>query len=271
MAASDHHFLHLPGHHLLYGRVPKAANSSVKAALTRLIRPELQRNRHGLGQRLLRALQPHRSWQSLSSQVDQFWDLLPSSIARPVDRATARQLRAHCFSFAVVRNPFDRLLSAYNNKVIENPSCTARLRAIGVERGMALPQFIERLCAADSAALDVHVLPQAEILCLDAEPLPTWVAYAESLELHWPFLVQRARRAGVPGLMRQLPDKNSRRQGQSTDLEQLLAQPQLVQLLRQRYADDFSFFYPWLLEGNLTVAQVRQGGPRRPRHFVPAQ
>lgn len=271
MAAPDHHFLHLPGHRLLYGRVPKAANSSVKAALTRLIRPELQRHRRGPGQRLLRLLRPERSWQSLSSQVDQFWDLLPSTIARPVDHATAMALRSHCFSFAVVRNPFDRLLSAYNNKVIENPSCTARLRAIGVERGMALPRFIERICAAESAALDVHVLPQSEILCLNREPLPAWVAYAESLEVHWPFLVQRARRAGVPGLLRKLPDKNSRRQGQTSDLEQLLGQPQLVALLRQRYADDFRIFYPWLAEGELSVEQVRQGGPRRPRHFVPAE
>ena len=39
----------------------------------------------------------------------------------------------------------------------------------------------------------------------------------------------------------------------------------------QRYADDFSFFYPWLAEGELSVAQVRQGGPRRPRHYAEAQ
>ncbi|SBO43728.1 sulfotransferase family protein [Cyanobium sp. NIES-981] len=269
MAVSDQHFLHLPGHHLLYGRVPKAANSSVKAALTALIRPELRRSRHSLRQQLLHRLWPSRSWLGLSSQMDQYWDRLPGSIANPVNLATARSLRGRCFSFAVVRNPFDRLLSAYNNKVIENPDCTARLRAIGVHRGMALPAFLACVCAAPTADLDVHVLPQSDILCLGDEPVPTWVAYAESLEVHWPFLVRKARRAGVRGLPRRLPNRNSRRGGNTADLEALLAQPALVGLLRRRYAEDFRLFYPWLQEGELSVERVRQGGPRRPRHFVP--
>lgn len=269
MAGSEQHFLHLPGHRLLYGRVPKAANSSVKAALTVLIRPELQRSRRSLRQQLLRWVWPRRSWLGLSSRMDQYWDRLPAAIANPVDRATARALRPRSFCFAVVRNPFDRLLSAYNNKVIENPECTSRLRAIGVERGMALPEFLERVCGTATADLDVHVLPQSEILCLGEEPVPTWVAYAESLEAHWPFLVQRARRAGVKGLPRRLPTRNRRRAGVSTDLEELLANPYLVALVRERYAEDFRLFYPWLQQGQLTVERVRQGGPRRPRHFVP--
>jgi hypothetical protein len=269
MAASDQHFLHLPGHQLLYGRVPKAANSSVKAALTVLIRPELRQSRQSLRQRLLHRLWPSRSWLGLSCRKDQYWERLPGAIANPVDRDTARSLRGSCFSFAVVRNPFDRVLSAYNNKVIEIPDCTARLKAIGVRHGMPLPEFLACVCAASSDDLDVHVLPQSDILCLGDEPVPTWVAYAESLEDHWPFLVRKARRAGVQGLPRRLGTRNSRRGGDTTDLEALLAQPELVALLRRRYAEDFRLFYPWLLDGELSVEQVRRGGPRRPRHFVP--
>jgi hypothetical protein len=202
--------------------------------------------------------------------MDQYWDLLPGSIARPVDRATALDLTSRCFSFAVVRNPFDRILSAYNNKVIEIPVCPGRMRAIGIRSGMPLAGFLERVCAARSEDLDIHVLPQVEILCVAGTPVPTWVAYAENLSAHWTFLVRKARRAGISGLPRHLPTKNSRRQGDTADLRTLLADPSLVALVRQRYQDDLSIFYPWLLEGELSVEQVRLGGPRRPRHFFGA-
>ena len=35
--AQPHHFIRMKRHNLLYGRVPKAANSSIKAALCRLL------------------------------------------------------------------------------------------------------------------------------------------------------------------------------------------------------------------------------------------
>ena len=48
--AQPHHFIRMKRHNLLYGRVPKAANSSIKAALCRLLSERPQRHEDNLRQ-----------------------------------------------------------------------------------------------------------------------------------------------------------------------------------------------------------------------------
>jgi Sulfotransferase family. len=94
----DHHFICFRSLPLLYGRVPKVANSSIKAALSRLI--DLP------------------STKGVRTTADSFWMDGTEGQTSMVNNTTARMCRGKHFCFSFVRNPFDRQGSAYNNKIL---------------------------------------------------------------------------------------------------------------------------------------------------------
>ena len=94
-----HHFIHIKHLNLLYGRVPKVANTSIKAVLCRLL--------------------PQKPNRGIKTTSDRFWRDYTHQQTELLSPGQARKLRSTHFSFSFVRNPFDRLVAAYNNKVIE--------------------------------------------------------------------------------------------------------------------------------------------------------
>ena len=77
---------------LLYWRVPKVANSSIKAALCRL----------------LKTAPPA----VIRTTSDGFWKTGTNGETSMLGNHEGRMLRGTHFSFGFVRNPFDRLVSA---------------------------------------------------------------------------------------------------------------------------------------------------------------
>ena len=77
---------------LLYSRVPKVANSSIKAALCRL----------------LKTAPP----EGIRTTSDSFWKTGTNGETSMLSNHEARMIRGTHFSFSFVRNPFDRLVSA---------------------------------------------------------------------------------------------------------------------------------------------------------------
>jgi hypothetical protein len=139
--AGDHFilFTRLP---LIYGRVPKVANSSVKAALTRLLE------------------QPPE--EGFRTTADVLWRKGTHGETTMIDAAAALERRSSHFCFSFVRNPFDRLVSAYNNKLIENDHLSTAMQRMGLERKMPFRRFLEVVAATADADLDVHLLPQEQ-------------------------------------------------------------------------------------------------------------
>jgi dermatan 4-sulfotransferase 1 len=153
----------------------------------------------------------------------------------------AMQRRSSHFCFSFVRNPFDRLVSAYNNKLIENDTLSTAMQRMGLERHMPFRRFLEVVVATADADLDVHLLPQSSILCIDGVPVPGFIGQMEAMADHWQLLRRRMRQAGLPALGK-LPSKNVRRAGES-DLTDHFSDENLISLARERYREDVELFY----------------------------
>ena len=211
-------FNHLP---LIYGRVPKVANSSVKAALTRLLE--------------------HPPEEGYRTTADSLWRKGTHGETSMIDAATALERRSSHFCFSFVRNPFDRLVSAYNNKLIENDRLSTAMQRMGLERRMPFEHFLDVVAATGDADLDVHLLPQSSILCSGGVPVPAFIGKLEAMGDHWLRLRRRMRQAGLPALGK-LPSKNVRRAG-DTDLSGYFRNDQLIERALNRYRDDVRLFY----------------------------
>jgi len=155
---------------LLYGRVPKVANSSIKAALSRLLKTAPQ--------------------EGIRTTSDSFWKTGTNGETSMLSNHEARMLRGTHFSFSFVRNPFDRLVSAYNNKLLELATIPGRMKAMGLRHSMPFGDFLEVVASTRDDDLDVHLLPQSSILCLNGELIPNFIGHLETMQEDWVKLQQ---------------------------------------------------------------------------------
>jgi dermatan 4-sulfotransferase 1 len=219
---NERHFIQFRDLPLLYGRVPKVANSSIKACLYRLLTTSPEKG--------------------LRTTSDAFWSKGTHGETSMVDNHSARMCRGTHFSFSFVRNPFDRLVSAYNNKILELDDVPGPMQAMGLSHGMVFSDFLECIAGTMDAAIDVHLLPQSSILCLDGQLIPSFIGRLETMETDWQRLETRLKQERLPPLGH-LPEKNRRRGDDHTDVSQYFADSGLVQLVVERYSDDLGLFY----------------------------
>lgn len=226
------HFIQFHNLPLIYGRVPKVANSSVKAALTRLL------------------LQPPE--EGFRTTADAFWRRGTNGETTMITAEQALQRRSSHFIFSFVRNPFDRLVSAYNNKLIENDSLTPAMERMGLRLHMHFQHFLEVIASTADEDLDVHLLPQTSILCLDGATVPSFIGMMESMASHWQLLRARMSQAGLPPLGK-LPTKNVRRTS-GNDIGNYFCNDSLIRLALERYRQDVELFY-----GDHQLEQLARG------------
>ena len=105
---------------------------------------------------------------------------------------------------------------------------------------MGFPAFLECIAAAVDASMDVHLLPQSSILCLDGQLIPNFIGRLESIESDWQQLKIRLKQERLPSLGSR---KNRRRSDDHGDVGQYFSDPGLVQLVVDRYGDDLDLFY----------------------------
>jgi len=240
MSTSPEHFILFRDLPLMYGRVPKVANSSIKVALCKLLsnRPE----------------------EGLRKSADRFWRENTHGETTLVTPEQARDLRRSHFSFSFVRNPFDRLVAAYNNKLIEIQEVPQPMQRMGLFHGMAFEQFIACLGSIEPELMDNHVRPQADLLFCENALVPKFVGRMEHMRSHWRKLRHRMALEGLPAVGR-LPFKNVRRRGRS-DIHSLFSSTALIDRVLCMYERDFQTFYR-----DYSVEQLLQGDalpPSRP-------
>lgn len=219
--AQPHHFIHMKEHKLLYGRVPKAANSSIKAALCRLL--------------------SERPPKGTKTTSDRFWQHQTNHETELITLRKARKYRRSHFSFSFVRNPFDRLIAAYNNKVIEIEAPPQPMLNMGIKHGMSFESFLDVLLDTPFHQYDVHVLPQSQLLCLGKQIVPKFVGRVEQINNHWAQLRDLLGERGIE-VMESLPQKNVRRSDRS-GLQADFSSDTLIEKTMRIYGDDVRLFY----------------------------
>ena len=219
--AQPHHFIRIKTCKLLYGRVPKAANSSIKAALCRLL--------------------SERPPKGTKTTSDKFWQHETNNETELITLRKARKYRHSHFSFSFVRNPFDRLIAAYNNKVIEIEQPPLPMQNMGIHHNMSFESFLDILIDTPIQRYDVHVLPQSHLLCLGRQVIPKFVGRVEQIDEHWDILRNILLREGI-NVMDSLPLKNVRR-GEKNSLKEYFHNDSLVSKALKLYGDDVNLFY----------------------------
>ena len=232
--AQPHHFIRMKRHNLLYGRVPKAANSSIKAALCRLL--------------------SERPPKGTKTTSDKFWQQETNQETELITLRRARKYRRSHFSFSFVRNPFDRLIAAYNNKVIEIEEPPLPMQNMGITHGMSFDVFLDVLIETPFKHYDVHVLPQNQLLCIGNQIVPKFVGRVEQINEHWAELRDILARRGID-VMESLPQKNVRRSDRGS-LQSYFTSDALIEKTMRIYGDDVRLFY-----NDVSVDHLIQNAP----------
>ena len=132
-----------------------------------------------------------------------------------------------------------------------------QMQDMGLHRNMPFQEFLECTASTPTSALDVHLLPQSTILCVEGTLVPSFVGRMENMQKDWDRLNLTLRREGLPDLGK-LPKKNIRRGADRSDVAHYFQDPGLVRLAKSLYETDLDLFYgdaspSDLLRGNLNL------------------
>ncbi len=199
------HIYCVPEFKFVYFRIPKAANSTVTAALHKNLPPaNIPRKDKRAGQQFGRS---------------GIW--------------TARQLERQ-FTFTFVRNPFARALSCYLDKVAEaNPKFTSLLGGDVADFGA----FLAKL-EAGALRANGHWAPQADLIPVQSDKLD-FLGRVENIATDLPSVLNRIFGAGEYAV----PPSPFRTTSADQKLSAYYGKEETARV-RRLYARDFALFYP---------------------------
>jgi hypothetical protein len=215
----------------VYCPIPKAANTAWKAAL---LGPDRPKNPQSLHRRDI-------GFTYLSSISEEKW----------------AEIRDRLFKFTFVRDPYSRLLSAFKDK-FENASTStdrpgrdpfwlkyaAKLKHDALEAGLAensepdltFSEFVRLVCRMAPETMNEHWHPQALLACVD-EINYDFIGRFERLDDDVPVAMARLGLQSFPTV------KDMRwRPTHATDLLDTYYNPELREMVRQKYDIDFRTF-----------------------------
>lgn len=206
-----------PEYKLAWFGVPKTASSSQKKAVAiglGVVTPE-EAPKYKLG---------------LANSRMTFWDK---------HRIAEAHKDPEWMSFVMVRNPFDRFVSLWNERIRGRERGTWHKK---LPAGLSAEEFAEWLSEHGDDEIDHHARSQTSLIAIDGRLIPTHVMRFEQMGRSWK-RCQRAveERTGIviPKLPHLRPGK--RRRGYREELSK-----RCRRLLERRYAQDFKLLgYEW--------------------------
>jgi len=222
-------------HHFVYFVLQKVACSSVKTALLSLFDLETAPYEEALedGGKILRV---HKLFDKSRHQVDK---------KRFVNGLKNGRYRDH-FKFAFVRNPWDRLVSCYSEKLVgegRRPDTAPDLNPPGVERRfylhMPFAEFVEAVHRTPDEEANPHFRSQHLVVCRQGPKkriMADFVGRFERLNEDFAVVVERigAPQLQLPHRLRS-PNRESRAYADFYD-------DRLRRLVHERFRDDIEIF-----------------------------
>jgi hypothetical protein len=190
----------------IYLSIPKNANTSIKSALLTMSNTGDPQN-------------PHANDTPFES----------------IELNTVRsQKYAKYFRFTFVRNPWDRLLSAWADKC--GAESNVDLSRFGMPKGVPFAHFVDAACELNDLYTDVHLRSQVDILHIRGACLPDFIGRFENLKQDWERVLlalklSKDRRVELPQMQRSAHEGYRKMYNQ-----------QMAQKVATRYARDIEFF-----------------------------
>jgi chondroitin 4-sulfotransferase 11 len=222
----------------VYFVVPKVACSSIKTALLGLFDVDTT-DYEFIREDDTSDLDVHRLFGKSGYQINK------NQLVRRLDRGRYRE---H-FKFAFVRNPWDRLVSCYSDKVMDVEEAELGeppFRKVPSEKGsrlykgMPFAEFVETVYEIPDEGANVHFVSQHQIICgagRDGQIMADFVGRFENLEADFAVVAEKiggARRPRLPHKMR----STSRKSRPYTEFYD----DRLRNLVHERYREDVEIF-----------------------------
>jgi chondroitin 4-sulfotransferase 11 len=222
----------------VYFVVPKVACSSIKTALLSLFEVDTT-GYESIGEDDTPDLDIHRLFAGSGYQINK------NQLTRRLDRGRYRE---H-FKFAFVRNPWDRLVSCYSDKVMdvkETEVGEPPFRHVPSEKGsrlykgMSFAEFVETIYEIPDEESNMHFVSQYQVVCgpgEDGRIMADFVGRFENLEADFAVVAEEiggARRLQLPHKLR----STSRESRPYTDFYD----GRLKDLVYERYREDIEIF-----------------------------
>ena len=164
-------------------------------------------------------------------------ELDPELIQFPGPTRLPSRLRKNYFSFAIVRNPIDRALSLWRQKVLSTPEHGAKIWNLSLaqmEELRNLDAFVTWLEKQDLDRGETHIRSQASFIPRDV----SYLGRMETISEDWSNLLEKT------GIVATAPLQHKNKTKKGTGQE--LTEEQLTRIIRL-YRQDVLRFYPELL------------------------
>jgi dermatan 4-sulfotransferase 1 len=215
-------FIQIPNLKTVYAPIPKAANSSIKLALAKAL--------------------PSMPVNGIVLTKQEFWTNKNNNHSTTISARTASRLsKQEWFIFSLVRHPLDRLVSCYNNKIVENTEISGSMKKCGIEKGMTFKEFLNVVINTPDRRADVHFASQWYLLSHRGKLATQFIGRFENLEQDYQHINEQITERSGSSLIK-LPRKNIRRENTSDHLQHY--DTSSLKAAVNRYPKDIELFYP---------------------------
>ena len=217
-------------HEFVYFIVQKVACTSIKAALLPLFDIEVAEHKKTRKDGTVKSPGVHGLFSESAYQINK---------KRFTEKLNGEY--ADYFKFAFVRNPWDRLVSCYFDKLAKDRAGLNLPDEVDVELypGMSFAEFVGAVCAIPDDQANAHFRSQYKVVCGEGRDKPVMADFVGRFENLVDDFAVVAQRIGAPEL--RLPHKMRSKSRESCSYTNLY-DDRLKNLVYKRYQDDVEIF-----------------------------